>query len=237
MRHVDDGQMHAYLDGALHGIDREVLEEIELHLVGCAACQMRLEREQSVRNQAHAILEMAAPSRLDLPPFERVMQRPDAAPRRRTRPLRVVPLAWAASIVLAVGLGWLARAALRSAAPIAERHASMAPAPESAPAPASVVSSAAEPALPPVGKPTASGRLPSAARPWRQHPPGLSQARAISRWRWPRRPLPTPQAPCMRSHRRRRLQIARSSADRSPTRVAARCPECRFTSPRSPHAR
>lgn len=56
-----------------------------------------------------------------------------------------MPLAWAASVVLALGLGWLARASLRPAEPVAETHTSLARAPESAPASEPPVSATADP--------------------------------------------------------------------------------------------
>ena len=45
MPHVLEGQLHAYLDGALAPSDPQ-FAEIEAHLAGCADCRARLEHER-----------------------------------------------------------------------------------------------------------------------------------------------------------------------------------------------
>ncbi|CAN5459905.1 hypothetical protein BH24GEM3_BH24GEM3_19340 [soil metagenome] len=112
MLHVDDGQLHAYLDGELALLDAAGAAEIERHLASCAECRARLEEERATRERAHAILRGSGPVGLSEPAFEALAARTAAAVPPRSASRRVRPaaaLAWAASIVLALGLGWFGR--------------------------------------------------------------------------------------------------------------------------------
>jgi hypothetical protein len=115
MPHVDDGVLHAYLDGALGALaDAGVLQDgasaadVEAHLRDCGDCRARLESERTVRAQAGSVLHDARPAFIDIPPFERIAP---AAPRRRRSTLQY---AWAASVLLALGAGWMGGSLLRS---------------------------------------------------------------------------------------------------------------------------
>lgn len=109
MSHVDEGALHAYLDGALDELPPDEAEAIRAHLEDCAECAARLEAERSVRSSAHGILGMAAPD-VELPSLEELR-----AYVKRTRPERpatagrLYRLGWAASIMIAVGAGWMIR--------------------------------------------------------------------------------------------------------------------------------
>jgi anti-sigma factor RsiW len=109
MSHVDEGALHAYLDGALDELPPSEAEAVRRHLEECAECMARLETERSVRLDAHAILGMAAPD-VELPSLEELR-----AYVKRTRPPapatagRLYRLGWAASIMIAVGAGWMIR--------------------------------------------------------------------------------------------------------------------------------
>ncbi|MEJ2216689.1 MAG: zf-HC2 domain-containing protein [Gemmatimonadota bacterium] len=133
MSHVDDGLLHAYLDGALHAEDPAEAERVERHLAVCDDCRARLEAARGLRAEADALLEGATPAELDMPPFETIAARaaaratkagvpdPDrptdagggdgvgGTPRRPRRFVVTRTLAWAASIVIALGMGWWAR--------------------------------------------------------------------------------------------------------------------------------
>ncbi|MBR9989829.1 MAG: zf-HC2 domain-containing protein [Gemmatimonadetes bacterium] len=105
MSHVDDGILHAYLDGALDALadagelpDGATAADVLAHLRACADCRSRLEAERAVREAAGVVLGDASLSHIDVPPFAAIESRP--------RPRRWVPLSWAASILLAMGAGW-----------------------------------------------------------------------------------------------------------------------------------
>lgn len=143
MSHINDGLLHAYLDGALHAEDPAEADRVERHLAVCDDCRARLEAARHLHEEADALLEAATPAELDMPPFETIAARaaaraseagetrldggprsedadldgdaraePDAnarIPGRRRRFVFTRTLAWAASIVIALGMGWWAR--------------------------------------------------------------------------------------------------------------------------------
>jgi hypothetical protein len=127
MSHVEEGLLHAYLDGAFRPADAEH-HAIEAHLARCGDCRERLEQARAVRDAARAMLRGAAPEAIPVPDFAAVVMRsrtaiaaaarPDAAESAvaplggRRAPRRAVPLAWAASLLLALGAGWIARSAM-----------------------------------------------------------------------------------------------------------------------------
>lgn len=109
MSHVDEGALHAYLDGALDEYPIAEAERIRAHLDECAACAERLEVERAVRSDAHAILAQASPN-VDLPSLEELrayVQRTRPAPSKIS--VRMYRMGWAASVVLAIGTGWILR--------------------------------------------------------------------------------------------------------------------------------
>jgi hypothetical protein len=110
MSHVDDGTLHAYLDGALDSLGSVEAARVREHLESCEQCARRLEEEGAWRDQAAAVLAGAVPEGEDVPPFEEIRARAamaSSAPAGRS--LR--RLAWAASVVLAMGTGWMLRGA------------------------------------------------------------------------------------------------------------------------------
>ena len=110
MSHADEGTIHAYLDGELAAGERAGLEA---HLAGCAACRTRLAEERDLVERAQGLLARTAPPVAAVPPMQR-----KGGGGRGARPLpRWVPLAWAASVLLALGGGWMARGGMRSGGP------------------------------------------------------------------------------------------------------------------------
>lgn len=110
MSHVDEGALHAYLDGALDEYPAAEARRIREHVETCAECAERLATERAVREEAHAILGLAAP-RVDVPTFEELrayVVRTSKA-ERSTMSVRLYRMSWAASVVLALGTGWLLR--------------------------------------------------------------------------------------------------------------------------------
>ncbi|HEX8829872.1 MAG TPA: zf-HC2 domain-containing protein, partial [Longimicrobium sp.] len=114
MQHVDEGRLHAWLDGELPDEERAV----ERHLEECDACRARADEERRIRNAASSIL-------LGADPGEIAMRRMVTVPAAR-RPRPWVAVGWAASVLLALGVGWIARPSPRE--PVA-----IAPAPRTAP--------------------------------------------------------------------------------------------------------
>jgi hypothetical protein len=106
MSHVDDGELTAYADGAYPVNDPEALR-ISAHLSTCGNCRTRLEQSQELRTRAAEILSFATPATLSAPSFESLQSQVTTS--SRTRP--AIPLAWAATIVLSLGIGWFGRAA------------------------------------------------------------------------------------------------------------------------------
>jgi anti-sigma factor RsiW len=97
MSHTDDGTMHAYLDGELSA--REAVE-LEQHVAGCSDCRARLEEARALIKRAGSLLALAAPAARVAPPWP-----PATAALGRWR-RHGVPLAWAATVVLALGTAW-----------------------------------------------------------------------------------------------------------------------------------
>lgn len=108
MSHVDEGALHAYLDGALEEYPQAEAERIRDHLDACAECAERLEAERGIRSDAHAMLELAAPA-VEAPGFEELRAYVERTRPRRSRISRIQRLGWAASVVLALGAGWMIR--------------------------------------------------------------------------------------------------------------------------------
>lgn len=109
MSHLDDGQIHMLLDGALELLGRERAGRLRAHLESCADCRARLDEEAGTRERAREVLEEAAPGSVDLPSLEELRReavgRGRGGRKRRRRLPRGVALAWAASLVLALGAG------------------------------------------------------------------------------------------------------------------------------------
>lgn len=132
MSHVDEGTLHAYLDGELPAAERAPLEA---HLAECASCRDRLTEERGLIERADRLLTLAA-----LPAGHTHRPAPVATEHPRRRPPFVVPAVWAASIALAFLTGWLLRPAPHPsdfATNEARQVAAAAPADTPAPAPVS----------------------------------------------------------------------------------------------------
>jgi hypothetical protein len=111
MSHIDEGLLHAYLDGETAGAERSGLEQ---HVAGCAECRARLEEARALRDRSTGILSGSGPATVTPPPFEEVVARSRSVEARRRvfRLNRLTTLGWAATLVIAVGVGWIARGTL-----------------------------------------------------------------------------------------------------------------------------
>lgn len=115
MSHVDEGRLHAYLDAQAGGAagERAAATEwlaLETHLEACADCRERLEQARRVRERTAAILSAAGPREIHMPPFAEIRKRAMGAGSRRPAIAiaRYRALAWAATVVIAAGVGWYA---------------------------------------------------------------------------------------------------------------------------------
>jgi len=107
MSHVDDGTLHAYLDGALDEYPTAEAERVREHLDVCPECRGRLEAERAIKDQAASILSATVP-RVDVPSLEELRSYVRAkAPRTSTGSSHLHRLGWAASIAVALGTGWM----------------------------------------------------------------------------------------------------------------------------------
>jgi putative zinc finger protein len=98
MSHVDDGILHGYLDGELSPTEAR---EVDAHLAHCPDCRRRVEEERALIARAAELLALATPPDRALPPFRAGDVKPPARVWWQVR----LPLAWAATVALALGIG------------------------------------------------------------------------------------------------------------------------------------
>ena len=180
MPHIPEDELHAYLDQAL---GRLRCVEIESHLAECTRCRDARDGIAALRDRTTALLARLAPRYTVVPTYADIRRR---AQLRIFRQQRVVArLAWAASVVLALGIGWTASALYRTSP--ADAPLASAPAAEpvqASPAPPPPVVSETEPApvaaaLAPVRAERRNSRpavVPALSRP-------ASEQQAPERWR------------------------------------------------------
>jgi hypothetical protein len=110
--HLDDGTIQELLDGE---VPSTALPPLQAHLAGCAECRARLELARAMMAEADELIEL-----LDAPATP-AQPTPVAvpAPRAASRPW-IRRLAWAASLVIAVGAGWYARGDVQRVLPATE---------------------------------------------------------------------------------------------------------------------
>lgn len=133
MQHLDDGTIHALLDGELTTEQAEALSE---HVRYCAACADRLAEERLIQSEAERMIaELDAPAppaaEAPVPPGNQGLE-PPLAPEQPTYsgpPVVLIPerdyersriprlLGWAATLIVAAGAGWFASVARQSAPP------------------------------------------------------------------------------------------------------------------------
>jgi hypothetical protein len=109
MRHIPEDELHAYLD---QGLSRTQCVEIESHLAECPSCRAMRDGIAALRDRTTALLARLAPPRAVPPAFEVIRSRAAEVASQRRRRMHLV--AWAASLVAAVGLGWTTGSLVRS---------------------------------------------------------------------------------------------------------------------------
>ncbi len=108
MRHLDEGTLQAWLDRDRSGLSASERTEIEHHLAACAACTRRLEETEELSSRAEVLLGTRAPKYDAVPTYAELVARADryrAAGRRRSA---WTAGGWAASVAVALGVGWMA---------------------------------------------------------------------------------------------------------------------------------
>ncbi|MGI9625383.1 MAG: hypothetical protein ACR2QM_00990 [Longimicrobiales bacterium] len=117
MSQINEGDLQAYLDGAYEVLTPEQIAEIERLVAEDEAFAAQVDEARAVRSEASRILGDAVPQEFAPPPFEELQRRAAAAdapvpstekPEKR-RWIGVPPLVgmgWAATVVLALGVGW-----------------------------------------------------------------------------------------------------------------------------------
>ncbi len=118
MSHLEEGVLHAMLDGEVESAE---LKGIEAHLAACGVCATRLEEARRFRDEAFAMItaldEQPAVARVVPAPVAAAADRPPRTRGWRRLPAWAPGLAWAATIVAAVGLGWSLQAGEPEAPP------------------------------------------------------------------------------------------------------------------------
>ena len=105
MLHADEGTLHELIDGSLPPTERE---RVEQHVERCPDCRRRLEEARELVRSTASLVES-----LDVPLAVTVGAFPPP-PRPRWNP---TALGWAASILVAVGIGFAVRPFLPAATP------------------------------------------------------------------------------------------------------------------------
>ena len=125
MSHINKGDIHAYLDGALGAYPEEAARHVREHLEACPECAQLLEVEGRLRREASSIIATSAQGPVELDPLEELLARASAldGQERAEEPLppgrtggargsvgsRMYMLRWAATVVVSLGAGWMAR--------------------------------------------------------------------------------------------------------------------------------
>jgi anti-sigma factor RsiW len=108
MRHIPEEELHAYLDQALSRL-QDI--EIEVHLAECPGCQDHRDHIAALRDRTTAVLAIVSPPQVLTPAFESIRHR--YLQRVQVRRTALNLGAWAASITLAMALGWKSNEWLR----------------------------------------------------------------------------------------------------------------------------
>jgi len=116
MPHMDEGLLQAWLDGVRGGLTEEERREVEAHLKGCERCSALLDELRAADHATRDLLGAVAAAEETTPDFSEVVARAGALREAHAEPKagRRFPLPWAASIVLAVGVGWMANEVART---------------------------------------------------------------------------------------------------------------------------
>jgi hypothetical protein len=130
MKHLDEGTLQAWLDMPRSGLGVSEVADIERHLAGCETCAAELEALRGSDERAHALLVGGLDRDVERPPFEDVVARARGRDDARRGLRRLNRMAWAASIVVAIGVGWMTNELYRDGPPSPTSRVPVAPAAE-----------------------------------------------------------------------------------------------------------
>lgn len=153
MRHIPDDELHAYLDQAL---SRAQCVEIESHLAHCAGCRTQRDDIAALRDRTTSLLASLGPRRVSAPVWSDLAR--EAEHRRETRRRHWETGVWAASLLMAIGLGYGASQWQRIERPAPAQTVAALPPVTVPPAPTpatTMTTTAAAPESPPVAARTA----------------------------------------------------------------------------------
>lgn len=112
MQHLDDGQLQEWVDRSRSGLMPDERDRIERHLAECEVCTDRLADLTEVGNQAASLLAVGSPFG-DVPDFAHVSGRAATLASGVRRRRLMQGGAWAASVAIALGIGWGANDLMR----------------------------------------------------------------------------------------------------------------------------
>jgi hypothetical protein len=117
MPHMDEGRLQAWLDAPRSGLSDAERDEISAHLDACEVCAARLEGLRATDGAAADLLGALGGAEPATPDFSEVVARSrsiEGGAEAETPPIRRrFPVQWAASIVVAIGVGWMANEVVR----------------------------------------------------------------------------------------------------------------------------
>lgn len=226
MSHLDEGQLHSLLDGELNEAERRAAEA---HLAACAECRHDYEEAKALLAETDDLIDAVELPRREQPAGDITGQAPrPIGPRFRWR-----TVAWAASLVLAVGLGWFARSG-----PLVPRQgetdSKVAAEPAAAPAPPPAPAQLTVPAAPAAEKAASAlprrrlDQAPTAGAEAETAPPRLEESLVARDAAAGARPAAAPTAPAPIDRAARPEVGALANAAPAPGRQGAPIPQAKY---------
>lgn len=132
MKHLDEGTLQAWLDMPRSGLEASEVAEIERHVATCETCAAALAALRDSDGGVHGLLVRGLDKSVEAPPFEEIVARAEGRTGGQGRTggghARLGRLAWAASIVVAIGVGWMTNELYRGGPPSPTSTQQVAPA-------------------------------------------------------------------------------------------------------------
>jgi hypothetical protein len=119
MRHLDEGRIQAWLDRERSGIGAEEREAVEAHLDACPACAGLADELAELTTRSRSLLAVEPHAPAEPPAFTEVVARAGRLERSGRRRRIWTGAAWAASVLIALGIGWGANDLVRGGRAVA----------------------------------------------------------------------------------------------------------------------